>query len=54
MLMVVPIILTFFSALINEVATASRQLWSFARDGGIPFASFLEPVSKIESIFSRR
>ena len=44
--MVVPIILCFFSALISEVATASRQLWSFARDGGLPFASFLEPVSQ--------
>ncbi|KAK3072457.1 hypothetical protein LTR53_006784 [Teratosphaeriaceae sp. CCFEE 6253] len=38
----VPIIICFISALINEVATASRQLWSFARDGGFPFASYLD------------
>jgi amino acid transporter len=46
-IMVIPITLCFFSALISEVATASRQLWSFARDGGLPFASFLEPVGSI-------
>lgn len=43
-IMVVPIILTFMSALISEVATASRQLWSFSRDGGMPFSRHLEPV----------
>lgn len=44
-IMVVPIILCFMSALISEVATASRQLWAFARDGGMPFSASLEPVS---------
>lgn len=44
-IMVVPIILSFVAALINEVATASRQLWSFARDGGFPFGQYIEPVS---------
>jgi amino acid transporter len=43
-LLTVPIILCFMSALISEVATASRQIWSFARDGGLPFASFLSTV----------
>lgn len=32
---------------ISEVATASRQLWSFARDGGLPFSSFLSVVSGV-------
>ncbi|KAK4544789.1 hypothetical protein LTR36_004038 [Oleoguttula mirabilis] len=30
--------------LINNVTTASRQLWSFARDGGTPYASFFARV----------
>ena len=44
-ILIVPIILAFCSALISEVATASRQLWSFARDGGLPGGHILEPVS---------
>ncbi|KAK0769731.1 hypothetical protein LTR75_018047 [Friedmanniomyces endolithicus] len=32
----------------NFLATASRQLWSFARDGGLPFSKFLEPVPDAE------
>ena len=43
-ILTVPIILCFFSALISEVATASRQMWSFARDGGMPFSEKLEHV----------
>ncbi|KAK0887491.1 hypothetical protein LTR02_017174, partial [Friedmanniomyces endolithicus] len=44
----VPIVLCFMSALISKVATASRQLWSFARDGSLPFSKFLEPVPDAE------
>lgn len=44
--MVLPVILTFWSALVSQMATASRQLWAFARDGGIPWASHLAPVSR--------
>ena len=29
---------------INQVTTTSRQLWSFARDHGLPFSSFLSRV----------
>ncbi|TKA21685.1 hypothetical protein B0A54_18021, partial [Friedmanniomyces endolithicus] len=29
----------------TEVATASRQLWSFARDQGVPFSAWLSHVS---------
>lgn len=42
--MTVPIMLTLWSALISQVATASRQLWAFARDGGLPWSKHLAPV----------
>jgi amino acid transporter len=40
------LILTLTASTITEVATASRQLWSFARDQGVPFASFFGHVSQ--------
>jgi len=43
--MVAPFILCFFTALVGEVATGSRQVWSFARVGGLPFADGLKSVS---------
>ena len=33
--------------LIAEVATASRQLWSFARDGGVPFSPWVAKVRPV-------
>jgi choline transport protein len=30
--------------IINQVTTTSRQLWSFARDGGLPWSNFLSRV----------
>jgi amino acid transporter len=39
------IIVLLIACTITEVATASRQLWSFARDGGLPFSSFFSHVS---------
>jgi choline transport protein len=39
------IIVMLTSACISEVATASRQLWSFARDGGLPYSRWLSHVS---------
>ena len=39
--LVVIVILTLLSAAIAEVATASRQLWSFARDGGVPCSAWV-------------
>lgn len=39
------IIVLLISCTITEVATASRQLWSFARDRGLPFSSFFSHVS---------
>ena len=38
------IIIVFTSAVISEIATSSRQLWSFARDGGFPFSPFIAKV----------
>ncbi|KAI9740802.1 MAG: hypothetical protein M1835_003125 [Candelina submexicana] len=38
------IIIALVSAVIAEIATASRQVWSFARDQGLPFSSFLAKV----------
>jgi len=42
--MVAIIIITLVCAVISEIATASRQIWSFARDKGLPFSSFLSKV----------
>jgi len=39
------IIVCLTSCCISEVATASRQIWSFARDNGLPFSAFLSQVS---------
>ena len=39
------IIITLTSSCISEVATASRQIWSFARDRGLPFSGFLSHAS---------
>ena len=47
MVAIVAICLT--SCAISEVATASRQLWSFARDNGLPFSKWLAHVSTSSS-----
>ncbi|KAN0082207.1 Amino acid permease domain containing protein [Elaphomyces granulatus] len=39
------LILTLTASTITEVATASRQLWSFARDNGVPFSDFFSYVT---------
>lgn len=39
------VIVNITSACISTVATVSRQTWSFARDGGLPFSGFLSHVS---------
>ena len=44
-IMVGIVIVCLTSCCISEVATASRQLWSFARDNGLPFSSWLSHVS---------
>jgi len=44
-LMLVPIILCFMSSMISELATASRQIWAFARDNGLPLSHKLRYVS---------
>jgi amino acid transporter len=37
-------ILSLTGSVIAEIATASRQLWSFARDGGVPFSTTIAKV----------
>ncbi|KAL8691202.1 MAG: hypothetical protein Q9224_004231 [Gallowayella concinna] len=44
-IMSVIIVINIVSAVISEIATASRQIWSFARDDGFPFSGFLKQVS---------
>ena len=43
-IMVAIIVIALVFAVIAEIATASRQIWSFARDKGLPFSSFLSKV----------
>ncbi|KAL8934686.1 MAG: hypothetical protein Q9216_005781 [Gyalolechia sp. 2 TL-2023] len=38
------VIITLIFAVVSEVATASRQIWAFARDDGFPFSKFLRRV----------
>lgn len=40
------IMLLLIAAAIGIMATASRQLWAFARDGGVPFSNYLSRVSR--------
>jgi choline transport protein len=39
------ILVLLAAAAIGIMATASRLLWSFARDGGVPFSNYLDRVS---------
>ena len=38
---------------VNLVTTSSRQLYAFARDGGLPFSAFLSRVSSFPKMVSR-
>jgi len=38
------IILCETAGTIASLAAASRQLWAFARNGGLPFSDFFAPV----------
>lgn len=42
-MVVIPMI-SLTGSVIAEIATASRQLWSFARDGGVPFSATIAQV----------
>ncbi|GAB7336572.1 hypothetical protein MBLNU13_g09839t3 [Cladosporium sp. NU13] len=46
--MVAPFILCLFAAMVGTVATGSRQVWSFARVGGLPFARSVSSVADHE------
>ncbi|KAK5130535.1 hypothetical protein LTR08_001965 [Meristemomyces frigidus] len=43
--MTIIFIIMLTSSCISEVATSSRQIWSFARDRGLPFSDWLARVS---------
>lgn len=43
-IMAIVVITTLTACCVSEVATSSRQLWSFARDNGIPFSSWVAHV----------
>ena len=49
--MVAIIVIALVFAVIAEIATASRQIWSFARDKGLPFSSFLSKVRTLSRVF---
>ncbi|KAL9596792.1 MAG: hypothetical protein Q9219_005551 [cf. Caloplaca sp. 3 TL-2023] len=38
------VIITLVLAVVSEVATASRQIWAFSRDDGLPFSKYLRRV----------
>ena len=39
------VIILLAACCVSEVATASRQIWSFARDGGLPGSSWIAKVT---------
>jgi amino acid transporter len=43
------LIINFTAATIAALAAASRQLWAFARNGGLPFSHFFAPVRALFS-----
>lgn len=48
--MVVVAFISLTGSVIVEIATASRQLWAFARDGGIPLLAWLAKVRRLISV----
>lgn len=46
-IMTIIVILTILASTIAVTATASRQIWSFARDKGVPFSGAIARVSWI-------
>lgn len=48
--MVAYIILSLIFCAVNMVTTSSRQLYSFARDGGLPFSTTLSKVSARQAV----
>ncbi|KAI9665518.1 MAG: hypothetical protein M1831_001660 [Alyxoria varia] len=44
--MAIVVILTEIFATVGVVATASRMLWAFAREGGLPFSSYIARVDE--------
>lgn len=49
-MVVIPLV-SLVGSVTAETATASRQLWAFARDGGVPFAAEVARVCLSDSCF---
>ena len=45
-IMVTLVIVSLTASVISDIATSSRQIWSFARDGGLPFSNLLCQVCR--------
>lgn len=52
-IMTIIVILTLLASAIAVTATASRQIWSFARDNGVPFSSTVARVQLSPSSVDR-
>ena len=48
--MIATVITALVFAVVSEIATASRQIWSFARDNGLPFSSLLRNVGSCQHV----
>ncbi|KAK5130279.1 hypothetical protein LTR08_002239 [Meristemomyces frigidus] len=48
LVMLIPILLMFMSSMLSGMATASRQVWAFARDDGLPWSDKLKRVPDAE------
>jgi amino acid transporter len=51
-IMAVVLIINFTASAVAALAAASRQLWSFARNNGVPFSHFFAPVRIIPFLSS--
>jgi len=51
-IMATVLILNFTAGSIAALAAASRQLWAFARNGGVPFSTFFAPVRTFTQCFA--
>jgi amino acid transporter len=49
-IMTAVLVVTITSSVISTLATVSRQTWSFARDKGLPFSSFISHVRVLSNL----
>jgi amino acid permease len=46
------LLINFTAAAVGATAAASRQLWAFARNGGVPFSRFFAPVCTLSQLLA--